>query len=67
MIEWISVEDRMPCNCLTVLVAICPKMSMDMIETAYILNGEWDVIGQSGNAKDFITHWMPLPELPEAL
>ena len=56
--RWISVEERLPEKYRRVLGVCC----MGVFETRY--DGKyWRV--EEFPFKDFITHWMPLPEAPE--
>lgn len=68
--KWISVEDRLPPNDCTVLIAIYdgrPKVEMFFIEMAGRMNQEWfyssngDIV--TGKLRR-VTHWMPLPDKP---
>ena len=54
--EWISVKDRLPEPTYCVLVVgAYSEMAIDALGT----DGEW-----MGMVED-VTHWMPLPQLPE--
>ena len=63
--DWISVNDRLPDKydypCFLVTDG-------SLIHMAYFVENEW-LFADSGQAKDKmfykVTHWMPLPELPE--
>jgi hypothetical protein len=58
-IEWISVEDKKPKPGIIVLMT-----SKYTILMGYYLDGKWK--NDTGNFEyPFITHWMPLPELPK--
>ena len=65
MSEWQPIETA-PEDWLPVLVAVCPPLSRNEVHVAYLSRGEWTVLDEQGNHADFITHWMPLPEPPEA-
>lgn len=67
MSEWISVNDRMPEQKLVVL-GYCQKTKKAFV--GYCWDGEkyWKHIGASGaeySVRSKVTHWMPIPELPE--
>ncbi len=62
MSEWISVKDRLPTVCDDYLVT-----DWEFHEIAHFnLSGVWDIYdGGSPVRSERITHWMPLPELPQ--
>lgn len=70
--EWISVKDRMPSEGKFVLFY---EKYTDLPVIGFLRNGEWHADKSAfdatqGGLIDFIesrevTHWMPLPELPE--
>ncbi len=69
---WISVKDRLPPKHEDVLVYVDRKLnkyySNEYINLTWINtdNGDWDAGGfQQDDDREFITHWMPLPEKPE--
>lgn len=65
MSKWISVKDRLPVLDWTYyLVAVCPKLSTNEVHYALWTNEQFKVLNERGNHKDFITHWMPLPDPP---
>tara|TARA_R110000851_G_scaffold101313_1_gene217394 strand:+ start:557 stop:862 length:306 start_codon:yes stop_codon:yes gene_type:complete len=62
--EWISVDDRLPEDCVTVLVhGGCAHYSK--------ANGKWYTMMERLNNGDYrqiswiVTHWMPLPTPPK--
>ena len=59
--KWISVEDGLPKDERTVLAA-----NNETVRTSYYIreDGAWGSL-DSAFWNDRITHWMPLPELPE--
>ena len=61
---WISVDDRLPDNHESVIVW-CPDIKY---RTVGFWNGDtwWTVFTMTGKGIVNITHWMPLPEPPEA-
>lgn len=66
VIEWISVEDRLPEIAKMVLV----YTKNGVIDTAWrtgfsIPQGKWDTYSGAIYGNDKITHWMPLPEPPK--
>lgn len=62
MIEWISVKDRLPEKMQNVLIANKRGVRYD-IDKGWYDGAGWARCnkGRYGN----VTHWMPLPELPE--
>lgn len=65
--EWISVEDRLPeqiCNCLIYFSAHV-DISIRSIGWAFFNSQKKFFIATC--YADNVTHWMPLPETPEAL
>lgn len=63
MIEWISVKDRLPESCETVLIYSANER---FVSTGYYWSAEkrWNQIGNRFLLFT-ITHWMPLPEPPK--
>lgn len=59
-VKWISVKDRLPENEERVLVAVDSDKSDTKIDTDRMVYRQWVRWGMS------VTHWMPLPELPQA-
>lgn len=65
--RWISVEERLPEPHKLVLV-YRPLMAKKVLVTSrHVLNGceDWSNSGYDIKRNPCITHWMPLPELPE--
>ncbi len=63
--EWISVKDRFPEKDITVLT-----WDGDYIETMaywYDENNKQVWFSPPAPPKDYITHWMPLPEPPKKI
>lgn len=66
--EWISVNDRLPENISTVIVAV---KEMEYPTTAWYsdLDNAWYLTEKDffrlKNNEFTVTHWMPLPEPPE--
>lgn len=59
--EWISVDERLPEQCVPVLVYKNSNSEVyGNMETAYFEKGRW-----RGCCGEFITHWMPLPKAPK--
>ena len=59
--EWISVDERLPEQCIPVLVyKNSNSEAYGNMETAYFEKGRW-----RGSCGEFITHWMPLPKAPQ--
>ena len=59
--KWISVEERLPEHEDRVLVACRTKKGAQSINLAYHSDGFWHGQGSMSG----VTHWMPLPDLPE--
>lgn len=59
-VKWISVDDRLPKDEQEVLVCTKSKNGMRNIDKGYLAK---DRFVHRGCAE--VTHWMPLPELPE--
>ena len=60
--QWISVKDRLPENDDTVLVVLSDtRISLGNKDS----DGFWDYDGLVELDEFCITHWMPLPGLPE--
>lgn len=59
--QWISVEERLPEHEDRVLVACRTKKGAQSINLAYHSDGFWHGQGSMSG----VTHWMPLPDLPE--
>lgn len=68
--EWIKIEDRKPPNDFYVLIAKFdhrPKVRMHFISIASRFGDQWidDHDGEVIDTKyGYVTHWMPLPDLP---
>lgn len=64
--RWISVKDRLPENSLRALVRVIHRYNHTdgyaEIAMSYFVNGRWEDIPPKYYD---VTHWMPLPELPE--
>ena len=59
--EWISVDERLPEQCVPVLVYKNSNSEVyGNMETAYFGKGRW-----RGCCGEFITHWMSLPKAPK--
>lgn len=70
---WIPVEERLPEELKPVLFAVYPKDTQlynkygKVVYLAWRENGEWlDWEGERVSDVFLVTHWMPLPEPPEA-
>lgn len=59
---WISVEDRLPQECETILLYVNDN-------SPYIITGWLDDYGEFVNGEDvltnYVTHWRALPEPPK--
>lgn len=67
--SWISVNDRMPEECTSVLVCDAYRVCADEREPhiAYFDKGDWVSLAwwdYSQYAFPKVTHWMPLPKPP---
>lgn len=58
--DWISVKDELPPTEDPVLVCTQSKNGCQNTDKGYFADGRWV---RRGCAR--VTHWMPLPELPE--
>lgn len=70
--EWISIKDEMPEPFLEVLVCYRFKSDLDNEDMALghwndlYRDGKWYFQADLSDEGDIqVTHWMPLPELPE--
>lgn len=63
MAEWINVIDKLPDEDVRVMVCCQTKKGVQSINLAYQTGGIWHGTGSMSS----VTHWMPLPELPEEL
>ncbi len=61
MTEWISVDERLPEENIRVLVCCQTKKGVRSINIAYQTYKFWHGYGSMSG----VTHWMPLPEMPE--
>ena len=62
--EWISVNDRLPEKMEWVLCA-CRGNIIEVLRYDHIMD-DWDTtMPNRGYFKNFVTHWMPLPEPPK--
>jgi hypothetical protein len=59
MREWVSLKDGLPLNGLY----LCLFYS-GIMEVMQFFDGHWT--DYRGGMEDWITHWMPLPEPPNA-
>lgn len=70
--DWIKVENRLPNRGVDVLVVVQKEMSHSQPPVKYIRVGRritdreiWIVGDNFGFNLGKITHWMPLPEIPD--
>ena len=62
MSEWISVDDRLPDENITVLVCDGDDVEMGSHNSHF----GWTIYEWDGpSSRSFVSHWMPLPELPK--
>lgn len=64
--EWVSVEDRLPIEFVTVLFCF-EKESKGMnniIKTGCCTGNSWSAHGGKPLLPTHVTHWMPLPKKP---
>lgn len=64
VLKWISVEDRLPQEGVSVAVYINEGNGAYWIQTAYLNGGKWRIPGEYVVDRN-ITHWVQLPEPPE--
>lgn len=63
--RWISVAEGLPERYISVLVVDKNEAPFQPIKVAFIgRTGEWAVDNRSDTLR-LVTHWMPLPKLPE--
>ena len=61
--EWISINDKMP-EMMKWVLGYCVSGAMEIVRYDHIMD-DWDsVLPNHGYRKEYITHWMPLPEPP---
>lgn len=60
--NWIPVEDELPEEGYTVLVALKNRI-MTIMTASYCVDGEWYYNGHKIHS--VVTHWMPLPQPPK--
>lgn len=74
MKEWISVKDRLPPYEKTVLVYYKDPYARFPDKDSWVYTGyldlcndkpKWDVEDMFDVVQELVTHWMPLPEMPE--
>ena len=66
IVSWISVEDRLPHNDINLHQWVLAVNMNDEIEPLPFVVGftvDWD--GNPDFERLFVTHWMPIPELPK--
>ena len=65
MSEWISVKDRLPKPFVSVLVYMPGETPCPTVHEGYLNpHGGWWAF-HFDRLEDEVTHWMPLPPLPE--
>lgn len=66
--EWVSVNDRLPEDISTVIVAV-REIAKPTFAWYADLADSWHLLEKDFiKLKDFtVTHWIPMPELPEEL
>lgn len=57
---WIPVEERLPEENVYVLIVTKAQNGSRNIDKGYMLDERWVKRGYAA-----VTHWMPMPELPE--
>lgn len=62
--DWISVEERLPDEFVSVLICVPREAPLSEVREAYLANGWWASKTAIFQAKD-VTHWMPMPEAPK--
>ena len=65
--KWVSVEDRLPTNDDRVLVYPPPNPDYDVLTASYCCytTHKWYYSGTHENFYPKVTHWQPLPPVPE--
>lgn len=64
--RWIPCSERFPEVGIDVLIFF-PNWKENPIQVACLMYDglAWDICGEFNPAKDKVTHWMPLPNIPE--
>ena len=60
MSDWIACSELLPADGVAVLVAVAPLIHVAELDTGY-----WWMLDRDGPLLVGVTHWMPLPPLPE--
>ena len=66
--KWISVEERLPDDRGNFITKIhCDNGDWIEVNTFDHMEKEWwhDAVDRTVKATEFVTHWMPLPSMPE--
>ena len=81
MMEWISIEERLPDNSEPVLINVF-EFNQSSVQLGYLYKGNWfasegDYIEAEGGwdgavinstlENENVTHWMPLPDPPKTI
>ena len=68
--EWVSIEERLPRECVDVLVTDCYEVGIGYFVKHE--DGSWHCVTTLSISEDGewvstndVTHWMPLPEMPD--
>lgn len=65
MPKWISVEERLPKQYVSVLVYMPDEYPRPTVHEGYLMpDGIWDAAHYLRNPDD-VTYWMPLPDAPK--
>lgn len=65
--RWIPVEKELPEEELSVLIAgkdIVPCQE-DFVTESFLLNGVWQDLTTGSELQGKVTHWLPIPPMPE--
>lgn len=68
--SWIEVKDKLPPNNCYVLIALCHEnkiLRTHFVHIGFRINECWytgDNDDMIKGKKEFVTHWMPLPDVP---
>jgi hypothetical protein len=65
--KWIIVKEKLPgpYECVLIATTACNADGEEFVSIGVRENGEWKCLTGPMSEKEFVTHWMPLPNPPE--